>query len=210
MEEPKLNWYALKVFYSKVFDMEDRLLGIPVDDVYIPVRRVPLKGAEYGRIKKRLATPDDRRRLRVPLFAYVQEGPLIYKRECIVPSLLFVRCTPDQINSIFSSIINKEFPSAMIYRNAERDGFATVSERDIKMFRMVVGSDDKGLTFYSGDSIEGFRVGEKVRELYGPLKGVEGYIKRIKRDRRLLVSIEGFVAVATSFIPPEFLEVVQE
>ena len=40
----------------------------------------------------------------------------------------------------------------------------------------------------------------------GPLKGAEGYIKRIRRDRRLLVAIEGFVAVATSFIPPELLE----
>lgn len=210
MEEPILNWYAMKVFYNRVFDMEDRLLGIPVDDVYIPVRRVQVKGEEFSRVKKRLETPDDRRRMRVRYFAYEQQGPLIFKRECVVPSLLFVRCTEEQIRFIFSSIINLDFPSAMIYRTPERDAFATVSDRDVKMFRMVVASDDRGLRFFSGDSIEGFRQGEKVRVLYGPLKGVEGYIKRIKRDRRLLVSIEGYVAVATSYIPPEFLEVVKE
>lgn len=210
MEEPALNWYAMKVFYNKVFDMEDRLLGMPVDDVYIPVRKVQVKGEEFIRVRKKLQTPDDRRRMMVRYFAYEQNGPLIFKRESVVPSLLFVRCTEDQIRSVFNSIISREFPSAMIYRTPERDDFATVSERDVRMFRMVVGSDDKGLTFFSGDSIDGFRTGEKVRVLFGPLKGVEGYIKRIKRDRRLLVSIEGYVAVATSYIPPEFLEVVRE
>ena len=44
----------------------------------------------------------------------------------------------------------------------------------------------------------------------GPLQGVEGYIKRIKKDRRLLVAIEGFVAVATAFISPKYLEKVSD
>jgi hypothetical protein len=46
--------------------------------------------------------------------------------------------------------------------------------------------------------------------LEGPLKGAEGYIKRIRKDRRLLVAIEGFIAVATSFIPFQYLEKVPE
>ena len=49
-----------------------------------------------------------------------------------------------------------------------------------------------------------------MRVLEGPLKGAEGYIKRIRKDRRLLVAIEGFIAVATTFIPPQFLEKVPD
>ena len=49
-----------------------------------------------------------------------------------------------------------------------------------------------------------------MRVLEGPLKGAEGYVKRIRKDRRLLVSIEGFIAVATSFIPFQFLEKVSD
>ena len=45
-----------------------------------------------------------------------------------------------------------------------------------------------------------------VRVTEGPFRGAEGYVKRIRRDRRLLVSIEGIVAVATAFIEPQFLE----
>jgi transcription antitermination factor NusG len=49
-----------------------------------------------------------------------------------------------------------------------------------------------------------------VRVTEGPLKGAEGYIRRIRKDRRLLVSIEGVVAVATSYIPMSQLMKVEE
>ena len=39
----------------------------------------------------------------------------------------------------------------------------------------------------------------------GPFKGAEGHIKRIKRDRRLIVTIKGVVAVATAYIHPSLL-----
>jgi transcription antitermination factor NusG len=61
------------------------------------------------------------------------------------------------------------------------------------------------LEFFSDEDMTRYKTGDKVRVLEGPLKGAEGYIKRIRKDRRLLVSIEGFIAVATSFIPPQFL-----
>ena len=45
-----------------------------------------------------------------------------------------------------------------------------------------------------------------MKVLDGPYKGCTGYIKRIKGNRRLLVSVEGLALVATSYIPSEFLE----
>ena len=40
----------------------------------------------------------------------------------------------------------------------------------------------------------------------GPFQGAEGYVVRIKKDRRLVVTISGVAAIATSFIPMELLE----
>ena len=60
MEESKLNWYALKVFYGKVFELEAELEAMGLE-TYIPVRKVQLKGEEHLRAARRLATPDDRR-----------------------------------------------------------------------------------------------------------------------------------------------------
>ena len=67
-----------------------------------------------------------------------------------------------------------------------------------------------GLEFFADDDFTRFRKGSKVRVKEGQLKGAEGYIKRIRKDRRLLVAIEGVIAVATSYIPPENLEPVPE
>ena len=40
----------------------------------------------------------------------------------------------------------------------------------------------------------------------GPFKGAEGHIRRIKKDRRLVVTIAGVVAVATTYIHPSMLK----
>ena len=61
MEESKLNWYALKVFYNKVFEIESHLEDMGLE-TYIPVRQVQLKGEDHLRAARRLATPDDTRR----------------------------------------------------------------------------------------------------------------------------------------------------
>ena len=77
----------------------------------------------------------------------------------------------------------------------------------------VIFVDDSETISYCADNAENERLikeGKKVRVTEGPLRGAEGYIKRIRRDRRLLVCIEGVVAVATAFIEPQFLEEVQE
>ena len=45
-----------------------------------------------------------------------------------------------------------------------------------------------------------------MRVTDGPFRGAEGSIQRIHGDRRLLVSIRGICAVATTYIPKAFLE----
>ena len=45
-----------------------------------------------------------------------------------------------------------------------------------------------------------------MRVTEGPFKGAEGIIRRIKKDRKLLVAINGVVAVAISHVPAAFLE----
>lgn len=62
---------------------------------------------------------------------------------------------------------------------------------------LVTSTGDPGLE-YLGEEPSDLRSGDRVRVTEGPFKGAEGYIKRIKGNRRLIVSIEGVVAVATN------------
>ncbi|MBR2746777.1 MAG: transcriptional regulator, partial [Bacteroidales bacterium] len=127
-------------------------------------------------------------------------------RVLIVSSLLFVRAPQDRLKEIEGCIKEKGF----IYKTADREDFAVIPDKQMAMFQLVCSSGAEGLDFFADDDLTRYKAGDKVRVLEGPLKGAEGYIKRIRKDRRLLVSIEGFIAVATSFIPPQFLEKVPD
>ena len=201
MEEIKQNWYALKVFYGKVFEIEARFTDMDLE-TYIPVRKELLKGEDHMRALRRLATPDDHRRDN----QFEQVGPLIYKRVPVVSSLLFVRAPQDRLKEIEACVKEKGF----VYKTADREDFAVIPDKQMAMFQLVCSSGAEGLDFFADDDLTRYKAGDKVRVLEGPLKGAEGYIKRIRKDRRLLVSIEGFIAVATSFIPPQFLEKVPD
>ena len=196
MEEIKLSWYALKVFYNKVFEIEALLDDMDLE-TYIPVRRVQLKGEEHMRAARRLATPDDRRRDN----QFIQAGPVIFKREPVVSSLLFVRSPEDRIPDVERTIYGKGF----LYRMADNKRPCVIPDKQMAMFQMVCSSGADGLEYFSDEDMTRYKSGDKVRVLEGPLKGAEGYIKRIRRDRCLLVASEGFIAVATTFIPPQFL-----
>ena len=201
MEESRLNWYALKVFYNKVFEIEALLTDMGMD-TYIPVRQVQLKGEDHMRAARRLATPDDRRHDN----QFVQAGPVIFKRVPVVSSLLFVHAPKERMPEVADCVDGKGF----VYKTADRKTEAVIPDKQMAMFQMVCSSGAEGLEFFSDEDITRYKAGDKVRVLEGPLKGAEGYIKRIRKDRRLLVSIEGFIAVATSFIPPQFLEKVSD
>ena len=196
------NWYALKVFFNKVFEAEASLEEMGIE-TYFPVSLKEIKGEEFFRIKKRLSTPDNSRNDN----QYICEGPRIFKRAPVVNSLVFFRTEPKNVSAVSEMIRGRGF----VYMNAERQKPAIIPDRQMEMFRMVSSSGADGLEFFSEKSIVSYAKGDRVRvTMDGPLKGAEGYIKRIKKDRRLLVAIEGFIAVATAHIPPEYLEKVQE
>ena len=196
------NWYALKVFFNKVFEAEAGLEEMGIE-TYFPVSLKEVKGDEFFRIKKRLSTPDSSRNDN----KFICEGPRIYKRAPVVNSLVFFRTEPKNVSSVSEMIRGRGF----VYMNAERQKPAIIPDRQMEMFRMVSSSGADELEFFSEKSIVSYAKGDRVRvTMDGPLKGAEGYIKRIKKDRRLLVAIEGFIAVATAHIPPEYLEKVQE
>lgn len=54
------------------------------------------------------------------------------------------------------------------------------------------------------------RSGQRVKVKTGPFAGVEGRIIRIKKSKRVMVELPDMLAVATTYIRPECLEVLDE
>ncbi len=202
-----LHWYALKIFYNKVFAWEG-LLEDKGLETYLAVQKVQLKGPSHLAARKKMAESSGKRDLR-----FIEDGPVIYERKPLVTSLLFVKASQDDILEIQGLLNEKDVfgrVKGFIYRSADKEGFARISAREMEIFRLVVESGAGGLEFFADDDFTRFRKGSKVRVKEGQLKGAEGYIKRIRKDRRLLVCIEGVIAVATAYIPPENLEIIEE
>lgn len=119
----------------------------------------------------------------------------------LAPSLLFVRWDAERL----SAFKQKHFNEIMVYRKAEGTEPAVIGEKEMEMF-MLVTSALGGMDVEVTDRVFDFQQGERVRVTEGPFKGAEGIVKRIKKDRKLLIEVSGVVVVAVSHIPGQFLE----
>lgn len=201
-QEPE--WYAIKVFFNKVFMLEAILDGMGLES-YLAVEKVQLKGQEHIAAARRVASGEADSSL-------VKEGPVIFQRKPLVSSLIFVKATESEILKIDATLKENQTsskPMGFIYKNADYSAFARIPASQMQMFKLITTSGS-GLLFFSEEGLTRYKEGSRVRVVSGPLKGTEGYIKRIRRDRRLLVCIEGIIAVASSYIPPADLETVEE
>lgn len=122
----------------------------------------------------------------------------------VIGSLLFVRCTEEAV----LRLVAERWQRVWLYRTAESRQPAAIPDREMKVFRFVVTAGREGLELLGDDKPE-YHLGDRVVVTGGPFKGAEGHIKRIRRDRRLVVTIPGVVAVATAYIHPSLLEKVQ-
>ena len=80
-----------------------------------------------------------------------------------------------------------------------------VPEQEMKNFIAVAGTYEEQLEYITPKPGQ-FTRGDRVRILGGPFEGAEGVLQRVKGDSRVIVSIMGLVAVATTTIHPSLLE----
>lgn len=124
----------------------------------------------------------------------------------VVPNIIFIRCHKEdlQCDSFRKDIYGK----LMFYCEPGTCEPSLIDDRQMRIFIVVNSVKDSDLLHIEASDPEFFK-GQKVRVIGGPYKGIEGIIKRIKGDRRLLVQISGICAVATSYIHPALLESVE-
>lgn len=175
---PVMHWYAFKVFYNKVFEIEEGLNRDKIE-TYIPCEIILV---DHHGVKKNMRKP-------------------------VISSLLFFRSTEKQALEIQQKLTDR----VILYTRLvgwQKQPIA-IPEKEMSIFMLVTSSGEKGLE-YLGDTPVEYHTGQKVRVVDGVFKGAEGYIHRIKGNRRLIVSIQGVCAVATTYIPQSFLQKIIE
>ncbi len=140
----------------------------------------------------------------VPLHTVEQfeGGRLTYVEKQLIPSLLFVRCGERWLCD-FKRAHNEDF---MYYVSPEGRLPGAIRDEEMRSFILVTSADaGRNVRYFGADAPE-YHTGDRVRVTGGIYKGAEGYIKRIKKDRKLIVSVTGVAVVAVSYIHPSYLE----
>jgi len=120
-----------------------------------------------------------------------------------VSNLCFVN-TDKPVLDQFMSDLGEACPAHYIWDKASRKPII-VPDKAMQDFIHVclVMSDD---VLYLQDITAKIRQGQKVKVINGPFKGIEGTVVRVKRSRRVVVELPGMLAVATTYVQPQDLE----
>ena len=130
-------------------------------------------------------------------------GKLEYKDVPFIPALFFIQSTLTWIKEFRQ----RHFGQVYIYTDTEGGNPAPIRDKEMEVFIMVTSAQKAGGDVeYLGEPKPQYVQGDLVRVTEGLYKGAQGVVKRIKKDRKLVVAITGVAVVAISHIPQCYLE----
>ena len=143
--------------------------------------------------------------------------PMTYRKETIngktrkklvpaVNNLCFVCWHRHGIDSLIASYGEKSPVHYYWDRTAGRP--MTVPQRAMEDFIKVASTLDEDLIYITEIS-DKLREGQQVKVKSGSFAGVTGKIVRIRKSRRILVELPGMLAVASTYVSPENVEILE-
>ena len=122
--DASVHWYALKVFFNRVFEIEE-LLKKDLKESYIPCQTINV----------------------------VSNGIRKTERQTIIPSLMFFRSTEQYANELQTALRGRIMVYTYFDENKKRQP-AAISDHEMNMFILVTSAGDKGLEFFADDCPE--------------------------------------------------------
>ena len=135
---------------------------------------------------------------------YAPAGRNSHKRRLVpvVRSLVFVHASPSHIQRV-----KKDIPFLQYMVDTLSRQKIVVPEEQMKHFIAVAGTYHDQLLYFAPEEVN-LSKGTKVRICGGEFEGYEGIFIKVKgaRDRRVVIQIQGVVAVAMATIHPDLIE----
>ena len=122
-----------------------------------------------------------------------------------VANLIFVYATREELDAYIRSFGDAR--PVNYYWDRTTDAPLTVPDKAMEDFIAVASTLDEDLIFLTEIS-DKLREGQTVKVTEGPFQGVEGKIVRIRKSRRVLVELPGYLAVASTYVSPAALEII--
>ena len=115
----------------------------------------------------------------------------------VIHNLIFVHAAPSEMRKL------------KYMMDARAGKKITVPDRQMRLFIAATADYDETLLYFQPDELN-LAKGTKVRLTAGPLEGHEGVVLKVKgaRDRRLIIQIDGVIAVAKALVHPDLVQVI--
>lgn len=141
----------------------------------------------------------------IEYYTPVRKIDTIYNGEChtetlmLMPTLLFLRTTPEWIANLRQFSGDNILP----YCEPGTSRPQAIADSEMERFRFVASTAAKTLEWVEPETLAS---SDRVRITEGIFKGLEGYIRRVHGTKRFVVAIEGVAAIATTYIPKQYIE----
>lgn len=126
--------------------------------------------------------------------------------KAVIPHVLFVRTSSSHIRQLETCAhkASPEFPIPFwIYRYPGNNNIQVIPPSSIALLKLLTSDDTTKCRIYSPGE---FKINERVRIKDGLYKGYTGFVKRVEKNKHVIVSIEGICMVILPFIHPDLLE----
>ena len=175
-----LEWFPMRVTYHRELKMKSFFDSLGIES-FVPMR--------YDVVE----TKEGRRRMLVSA----------------IHNLIFVHSTRETLTHL--KMTRKEFEPLRYMMNKSRSGdtpksILRVPDKEMEDFIRVASSLDESIMYLDYKDFIG-KEGKRVRIEEGTFAGVEGVIKRIKKNKHVVVQIEGVAAIAIAFVPSKYLSI---
>ena len=178
----ELRWFPMRVTYSRELAVKSFLDELGVEN-FIPMHSEPVD----------------------------EKHPRHQVMKPSVRNLIFVHATQSRITEL--KMTKREMAAVRYIMRPTYDKkdnlvgrtIMTVPDKQMNDFIRVASVAD-GRTFYVENLDFAGKPGQRVKVVDGDFAGVEGVIKRIKKNKCVVVQIEHVAAVAIAFVPTSFLE----
>ena len=182
-ESALMRWFPMRVTYHRELKIKALLDSMGVEN-FLPMHYELVETKKEG--KKRMLLP-------------------------AIHNLIFVRSTQEFLTDL--KMTREEFaPMRYMMKRPLPNGegkseIMHIPDSQMDNFMRVASvQDDRVMFLDSTDYIN--RVGQRVKVTDGYFVGVEGVVKRINKNKRVVVQLDGLAAVAIAFVPASQLSLI--
>lgn len=123
----------------------------------------------------------------------------------IIPRVLFIKTTREKALELERTgwDNNQSLAPFWIYRFPTEDKIQPIPPRSIELLRLLTANDATRCEIFNKKE---FKENEHVRIIGGIYEGYQGYVQRVKKNKHVIVKIEGICLIMLPFIHPDLLQ----